>query len=112
MYAQRGGKGLALSFLLTLELVGLAGKRHVPAALSPGITPYRLYRKLGEPQGRSGRVRKISLPLRFDPRTFQSTETATTLSQNIKTENILGTFIKALLILRSYISLKSDKYIE
>jgi hypothetical protein len=30
-----------------------------------------LYRRLGEPQGRSGRVRKISPPLGFDPRTVQ-----------------------------------------
>jgi hypothetical protein len=30
-----------------------------------------LYRRLGGPQGRSGRVRKISPPPRFDPRTVQ-----------------------------------------
>jgi hypothetical protein len=100
------------TLFLTLELVGLAGKRHAPAALFPGITPYRLYRRLGGTQGRSGRVRKISLPLEFDPWTVQSTETATTLSQNIYTENILGKFLKALLILRSYISLKSNNYVE
>ena len=33
-----------------------------PAALSPGKTRYPLYRRLGGPQGRSGRVRKISPP--------------------------------------------------
>ena len=77
------GNRFSSTLFLTLELVVLAGKRHAPAALSPGITPYRLYRKLGGPQGRSGRVRKISIPLRFDPRNVQSTETATTLSQNI-----------------------------
>jgi hypothetical protein len=33
---------------------------------------YPLYRRLGEPQGRSGRVREISPPLGFDPLTVQS----------------------------------------
>ena len=33
--------------------------------------PYPLYRRLGGPQGRSGQVRKISPPPRFDPRTVQ-----------------------------------------
>ena len=32
---------------------------------------YPLYRRLGGPQGRYGRVRKISLPPGFDPRTVQ-----------------------------------------
>jgi len=32
---------------------------------------YSLYRRLGKPQGRSGRVRKISPPPVFDPRTVQ-----------------------------------------
>jgi hypothetical protein len=41
------------------------------AALLPGMTWYPLYRSQGRPQGRSGRVRKISLPLAFDPRTVQ-----------------------------------------
>jgi hypothetical protein len=38
----------------------VGGQRHAPAALPPGKTRYPLYRKLGERQGRSGRVRKIS----------------------------------------------------
>ena len=37
-------------------------QRHAPAALPPGKTRYPLYRRLGEPQGRSGRVRKIPSP--------------------------------------------------
>jgi len=41
-----------------LEMEG--GQRHAPAALSPGKTRYRLYRRLGGTQGRSGRVRKVS----------------------------------------------------
>ena len=36
------------------------GQHHAPAALSPGKTQYLLYRSLGGPQGRSGRVRKIT----------------------------------------------------
>jgi len=35
------------------------------------MTRYPLYRRLGGLQGRSGMVRKISPPLRFDPRTVQ-----------------------------------------
>ena len=38
------------------------GQRHAPAALPPGKTRYPLYRGLGGPQCRYGRVRKISLP--------------------------------------------------
>jgi hypothetical protein len=38
------------------------GQQHAPAALSPGKTRYSLYRRLGGPQGRSGRVRKVALP--------------------------------------------------
>ena len=34
-------------------------------------TLYTFYRRLGGPQGRSGRVRKMSLPPGFDPRTVQ-----------------------------------------
>ena len=39
--------------------------------LTPGKTQYPLYRRLGGPQGRSGQVRKISLPPGFDPLTVQ-----------------------------------------
>jgi hypothetical protein len=38
---------------------------------TPRKTRYSLYRRLGGPQGRSGRVRKISPLLGFDPRTVQ-----------------------------------------
>ena len=51
--------------------MGVGGQRHVPAALPPGMTRYPLYRRLGRPQGRSGRVLKISPPPGFDPRTAQ-----------------------------------------
>jgi len=55
----------------TLALVGVNSQRHGPAALPPGKTRYPLYRRLGGPQGRSGRVRKISPPTGIDTRTVQ-----------------------------------------
>ena len=51
--------------------MGVGVQRHAPADLLPGKTRYPLYMKLGGPQGRSGRVRNISSPLGFDPRTIQ-----------------------------------------
>jgi hypothetical protein len=48
----------------------VGGQRHTPAALPPGNTRHLLYRRLGGPQGLSGRVRNISPPPGFDPRTF------------------------------------------
>jgi hypothetical protein len=39
--------------------MGMGDQRHVSAALSSGKTRYLLYRRLGGPKGRSGRVRKI-----------------------------------------------------
>ena len=42
--------------------MGVGGQHHVPAALPPGKTRYPLYRRVGAPQGRSGRVLKISPP--------------------------------------------------
>ena len=52
--------------------MGVGGQRHAPAAaLPPGNTRYLLYRRLGGPQGRSGRLRKISPPPGFDPQTVQ-----------------------------------------
>jgi len=37
-------------------------QRHAPASLPPGKTRYTWYSGLGGPQGRSGRVRKLSPP--------------------------------------------------
>jgi hypothetical protein len=51
--------------------MGVGGQRHAPAALPPVKTRYPLYRRLGGPQGRPGRVRKISPPPEFDPQTVQ-----------------------------------------
>ena len=58
-----------LSLTSGLDVEG--GRRHVPDALTPGKTRYPLHRRLGGPQGRSGRVRNISPPPGFDPRTVQ-----------------------------------------
>jgi hypothetical protein len=49
----------------------MGGQSPAPAALPPGKTRYPLHRRLDGPQGRSGRVRKISSPPEFDPRTVQ-----------------------------------------
>ena len=51
--------------------MGVGGQRHAPVALPLGKSWYALYRRLGRPQGRSGRVRKISSPPGFDPRTVE-----------------------------------------
>ena len=52
--------------------MGVGGQLHAPATLLPRQeTRYPLYRRLGGPQGRSGRLRKISPPPGFDPQTVQ-----------------------------------------
>jgi hypothetical protein len=56
---------------LTSALDGVGGQRHAPAALPLGNTLFPLYRKLGGPQSRSRRVRKISPPPGFDRHTVQ-----------------------------------------
>jgi hypothetical protein len=52
---------------LTLQLDWVGG-RQARTVLPPGKTRYPLYRRLDELQGRSRRVRKISLSPGFDPR--------------------------------------------
>jgi len=54
---------------LTSALDGVGSQRHAPASLPPGKTRYPLYRRLGGPEVRSGRVRKFSPAQGFDPRT-------------------------------------------
>jgi len=56
---------------LTSALHGVGGQRHAPAALPPGKIRCLLYRRLGGPQGRCGRVRTLSTPPEFNPRTVQ-----------------------------------------
>jgi hypothetical protein len=43
--------------------MGLGGENHDQAGLPPGMTPDPLFRRLGGPQGRSRRARKISSPI-------------------------------------------------
>jgi hypothetical protein len=68
-----GTKGEKYSSTLSLNsaLDGMRGWRNAPAALPPRMTRYPEYRKLGGTQGQSGRVRKISHPPGFYPRTVQ-----------------------------------------
>ena len=65
------GERYSCTFPLTSELDGVGGQRHATAALPPGKTRYLLYRRLGGPQDRSGRVWKIFPPPGYDPRTVQ-----------------------------------------
>jgi len=51
--------------------MGVGGQRHDPPALPPGKNQHPLYRRMGGPQGRSGRLRKISPRPGFDLRTVQ-----------------------------------------
>ena len=63
--------GSTLPSTSALDVGEWSSQRHAPAALHPGKTHYPLYRRLGGPQGRSGRVRKISPSPRFDSQTVQ-----------------------------------------
>jgi len=57
---------------MTTALEGGEGSALRPGrCLPPGNTRYPFYRRLGEPQDRSGQVRKISPSPGFDPRTVQ-----------------------------------------
>jgi len=51
--------------------MGVGGQRHALVALPPEKTRYLLYRRLGGPQGRTGRVRKFLPSPEFDSRTVQ-----------------------------------------
>jgi len=57
---------------LTSALNGVGGQHHALATIPRGKTRYPLYKRLGGLQGVSGRERKISPPLEFDPQTIQS----------------------------------------
>jgi hypothetical protein len=57
---------------LTLALDGGWVVKAIPGRFTPGKeTRFPLYRRLDEPQGHSGRVRKVSPTPGFDPRTFK-----------------------------------------
>ena len=49
----------------------VGGYRQAPAALPPAMTWYPFYRRLGGPQGQSGRVQKTLPPPGFYLRTVQ-----------------------------------------
>jgi hypothetical protein len=66
-----GGRGIVLLSLDLGARRGVGGQHHAPAALPSVKIRYPLCRRLGGPQGRSGRVRKISPPPGFDSRTVQ-----------------------------------------
>ena len=51
--------------------MGVGGHCHTLSALPLGKTHFPSYRRLGEPQGQSGQVKKISPPPGFDPQTIQ-----------------------------------------
>ena len=75
MKAQRGGAEVQIYsfFKLGARWDGWSTPRSGQAILPPGKKPGNpLSMKVGEPHGRSGRVRKISLSQGFDPRTFQA----------------------------------------
>ena len=62
----------------------MGGQRQAPAALTPRKIRYPLYRRLGEPHSRSGRLRKISPPPPgFDPRTVQPVPTELSRSHGV-----------------------------
>jgi hypothetical protein len=65
-----GREGYTLSLTSALD-GGVGGQSHAPTASPPGMTRYPLYGRLGGPQGQSGRMRKTSPPLGFDPPTAQ-----------------------------------------
>ena len=70
--AQWGRRGTALFFLLTSALDEGGCLTSHSGCLTPGKeTRYPLYKRLGRPQGRPGRVRKISHPPGFNHRTVQ-----------------------------------------
>ena len=60
--------------------MGWVVKATTSAALPPGKSQYPFYSRLGGPQGQSGRVRKISPPPGFDPRTVQLVASCNTYS--------------------------------
>jgi len=70
--AHRGSRGIALLFYEHGTRRGGEGSASRPGcSLLPEKTRYPLYKRLGGLQCRSGQVRKISPPLRLDPRTVQ-----------------------------------------
>ena len=71
-----------------------------PGRFTPGKeTRHTVYRRLGWPQGRSGRARKISFPPGFDPRTVQAVA-------SYSTDYALPAHLRSWLYLKVNINLK------
>jgi hypothetical protein len=69
---KRGSSGIAPPFREPRHEEGMGWLAPRPGRFTPGKeTWYPLYRRLGGPQGPSGRLRKISPPPGFDPLTVQ-----------------------------------------
>ena len=69
--AHKGCRGIALLFLGYGTRRGGGASVTPCRSLPPGKTRYPLYRRLGGPQGQSGKVRNISPPPGFDPHIVQ-----------------------------------------
>ena len=67
-----GQQRYSTTLSLTSAIDGVSVQRHGPAALLPEKTRHPLHRRLGGPHGRSGRLRKISPPVGFDPQAVQA----------------------------------------
>jgi hypothetical protein len=68
----------------------MGGQHHATAALPQGKTRYPLYRRLGGPQGQSGRVRKISRKYVWEKLILTSVKyDVSTGKQKIKTKTFL-----------------------
>jgi len=81
----QGEKRYNCTLFLTSALEG--GEESVSRpdrTLPPGKTRYPLYRRRGEPQARSGQVRKITPPPVFDPRTVQPVGSRMVLCTHLK----------------------------
>jgi hypothetical protein len=70
---KRGSRGVAVPVREPRHEEGMGWLAPRPGRFIPGKeTQYPSYRRLGGPQGRSGRLRKISPPPGFDPRIVQA----------------------------------------
>ena len=67
----KGEEKYSSTLSLTSAIDSVGGQHHALSALPPVKTRCPSYGRLGGPQGRSERVRKISPPQGFDPRTVQ-----------------------------------------
>jgi len=71
-YHKRTEAVVYLYSLPTLALDGMGDQRHTPTDLPAGKRPgTQCTLRLGGPQGKFARLRKISLPPGFDPQTVQ-----------------------------------------